>query len=565
MKWWGWGDAAVAFDHHDKPALASFVKKAIGIDLDEAPAATIDFDALTVPPAILPDTLADTLRSAVGVEHMICDALDRVVHAYGKSLRDLVRIRANDLGRIPDVVVYPENEAEVVAVLNAIVASDAILIPFGGGTNIVGSLESSPDEQRSVVSLDLARMDRVRSIDAASGLATIEAGALGPDIETQLHAAGFTLGHFPDSFTHSTLGGWIATRSSGMQSDLYGDIAQITRAVRVVTPVGTLVTRPVPATSTGPSVREMILGSEGRLGVITEATVQVHRLPAERKILGYFFPDWDRGLKAMTAIAESDAAPSVTRISDPNETAFSLATRKAGSTLDQIVSVGMRTYLRRVKRFDLDALCLSFIGFEGSATHVKRQRSLVGEIVSAHGGLCLGASPGTLYDQKKFDTPYIRDFLLDRGALADVSETATAWSNLRPLYDAVAVAANGAFSQVGVLGYLMCHLAHSYHSGACLYFTFAFRPGEKGDPLEQYDTVKHAIQQAFIDNGGTLSHHHAVGREHAEWLADDLSPPGVEMIAALFEGIDPGRNLNPGAILGASPVPTYRNRDAHKL
>jgi alkyldihydroxyacetonephosphate synthase len=395
-------------------------------------------------------------------------------------------------------------------------------------------------------------MHRVIAIDAPSGLATIEAGALGPEIETQLNAAGFTLGHFPDSFTHSTLGGWIATRSSGMQSDLYGDIASITRAVRVVTPLGTLHTRPVPATATGPSVREMILGSEGRLGVITEATVQVHRLPAQRTILGYFFPEWNRALDAMAAIAASDAAPSVTRVSDPNETRFSLATRKAGGPLDRVISAGMRTYLQRAKGFDLGALCLSFIGFEGEPAHVKRQRGLVGKIVADYGGVCVGAGPGSLYDQKKFDTPYIRDFLLDRGAFADVSETATSWSNLATLYTATTAAAHDAFAELGVLGFVMCHLAHSYHSGACLYFTFAFRPDPAGRAeLEQYDRVKGAIQQAFVDNGGTLSHHHAVGLEHARWLAEDISPVGVGMIDALFSGVDPGRHCNPGKVTGA--------------
>jgi alkyldihydroxyacetonephosphate synthase len=471
-------------------------------------------------------------------------------------LRDLVRIRSNDLGRIPDVVVYPANEEEVSAVVAAVVEADGVVIAFGGGTNIVGSLEAALDDRRPVVSVDLGRMNRVLSIDAPSGLATIQAGALGPEIERQLNADGFTLGHFPDSFNHSTLGGWIATRSSGMQSDLYGDIAQITRAVRVVSSAGTLVTRPVPATSTGPSVREMVLGSEGRLGVITEATVQVHRIPPERKILGYFFPTWERGLKAMGAIAASDASPSVTRISDPNETAFSLATRKAGSALDRVISIGMRTFLRRVKKFDLDDVCLSFIGFEGTAEHVKRQRALVGKIVSEHGGFCLGASPGTLYDQKKFDTPYIRDFLLDRGAFADVSETATTWSNLQFLYDRVIEAANASFDEIDVRGFVMCHLAHSYHSGACLYFTFAFHPNDQRPSLSQYDTVKHAVQDAFIEAGGTLSHHHAVGREHAEWLSDDLSPVGVSMLSALFDGVDPGRHFNPGAIIPPSNVAT---------
>ena len=197
-------------------------------------------------------------------------------------------------------------------------------------------------------------------------------------------------------------------------------------------------------------------------------------------------------------------------------------------------------------------MCLSFIGYEGTERHVAAQRKLTGKIVSSHGGLCIGASPGELYDQKKFDTPYIRDFLLDRGTLADVSETAAPWSALGPLYDAVTTDARAAFAELGVQGYVMCHLSHSYHAGACLYFTFAFEPragGEDLDELEQYARVKSAIQQAFVDNGATLSHHHAVGTEHAEWLEQDLSAPGTAMLRALFDGVDPGRNLNPGKIV----------------
>ena len=297
----------------------------------------------------------------------------------------------------------------------------------------------------------------------------------------------------------------------------------------------------------------MVLGSEGRIGIITEVTVQIHRIPEQRVILGYFFPSWERALEAMRDIAASDAAPSVTRVSDPNETKFSLATRKAGSALSSWVSAALTTYLRRGKGYDLDRLCLSFIGYEGSPAHVRRQRRLVGRIVARHGGVCVGTGPGAMYDQKKFDTPYIRDFLLDYGGLADVSETAAPWSRLQPLYDGVVAAAHKAFGQIGVKGWIMCHLSHSYHSGACLYFTFAFKRAERpdaGTPIEQYDTVKSAIQQAFIDLGATLSHHHAVGVEHARWIADDLSPTGVRLVDAVFDGIDPGHNLNPGKITG---------------
>jgi alkyldihydroxyacetonephosphate synthase len=562
MKWWGWGDEQIAFTADDKPELSPFIEQEIAVRDDDLGARPVGFDELDVPEATLRPELRAALEAAVGPAHVSTDALDRVVHARGKSLRDLVRHRGGDLGRLPDVVVRPAAEAEVEAIVRAVVETDAVMIPFGGGTNISGSLEAPADEDRTIVSVDMSRMDRVLEIDEASRIARVQAGAFGPALEAQLAARGWTLGHFPDSFTHSTLGGWIATRSSGMQSDKYGDVADLTRAVRVVTPAGTLVTRPVPTTSTGPSVREMVLGSEGRLGVITEATVHVHRVPERRTILGYLFPDWPRALEAMRAIAESDAAPSVTRVSDAFETRFSFATRKAPTTLDRLKSKGLQTFLDRKSSFgDLEEMCLAFIGYEGSKAHVATQRKLVGKIVSAHGGIGIGSSPGELYDQKKFDTPYIRDYLLDRGALADVSETSAPWGVLPGLYDNVMAAARGAFADIGVRGYVMCHLSHSYHAGACLYFTFAFRPAARGEGIDQYDRVKGAIQQAFIDSGATLSHHHAVGTEHAQWLEADISAPGVAMLRALFDGMDPGANLNPGKIVGPARRPVVTDGD----
>ncbi|MEA2295278.1 MAG: alkyldihydroxyacetonephosphate synthase [Solirubrobacteraceae bacterium] len=549
MKWWGWGDEHVAFSHDDKPALGPFLEQVLDLDVGQVAARPPAFERLTVPAPALPAALHDALRQAVGAGHVSTDALDRVRHGRGKSLRDLVRQRRGSFGRLPDAIVRPGSEAEVTAVLRAAMDADAVVIPFGGGTSISGSLEAPGDESRPVVSVDLARLGAVLDVDPISRLARVQAGAFGPDLERQLGERGWTLGHFPDSFTHSTLGGWIATRSSGMQSDRYGDVAELTRAVRVVTPAGALVTRPVPSTSTGPSVREMVLGSEGRLGIITEATVHVRRLPAERVILGYLFPTWGDGLDAMRDIAASEAAPSVTRVSDAYETRFSFATRKDPTPVDRLKSTALTAYLRRRRGFDIGEMCLSFIGYEGTARHVAGQRRLAGRIAARHGGLCIGRSPGELYDQKKFDTPYIRDFLLDRGALADVSETAAPWGALPAVYAATMAAARGAFAALGVRGYVMCHLSHSYHAGACLYFTFAFRPRPGAEPLDQYGQVKSAIQQSFIDTGATLSHHHAVGTEHAEWLADDISAPGVALLRALFDGIDPGRNLNPGKIV----------------
>jgi alkyldihydroxyacetonephosphate synthase len=555
MKWWGWGDEGVSFSHRDKPALRPFIRRHLEIDVERPAALPVPFEQLSVPEPSLPADLRAELERAAGSDRVSTDPLDRVVHARGKSLRDLVRHRTGDVGRVPDAVVRPEDEDAVAAVLRAGMDADAVLIPFGGGTNISGSLEAPPGETRTVISVDLSRLNRLLDIDDDSRLARVQTGVLGPHLEEQLNDRGWTLGHFPDSFTYSTLGGWVATRSSGMQSDRYGDVADLTRAVRMATPAGMLVTRPVPSTSTGPSVREMVLGSEGRLGIITEATVHVHRLPEERTILGYLFPSWAEGLAAMREIAAGEAAPSVTRVSDAYETAFSFSTKTGDSIVDKLKSKALSVFLERRKNFDLEAMCLAFIGYEGTKGHVSAQRKLAGRIVRRHGGLCIGTGPGALYDQKKFDTPYIRDYLLDRGALADVSETSAPWSGLPGLYDNVMAAARVAFSDLGVPGYIMCHLSHSYHAGACLYFTFAFKPSAGGDPLEQYDLVKSAIQQTFIDSGATLSHHHAVGTEHSQWLEEDISAPGVQMVRALFDGMDPGENLNPGKI-----VPTAGER-----
>ena len=549
MKWWGWGVEGVAFHHEDKPAFRPFVINAIDLDVNTTPTAPLSLEDLPIPASLISAQLLDELAAAVGAEYAVQDDLDRIVHTYGKSVRDLLRLRAGDIPRVPDVVVYPADESEVQLIVDHAVAADAVIIPYGGGSNISGSLHAPEDEIRPVISVDLGRMNQLIDIDEQSGLARIQAGAQGPDLEKQLTAQGWTLGHYPDSFTHSTLGGWVATRSSGMQSDKYGDITDIARGMRVVMPGKVLEVRPLPHTSTGPSVREMVLGSEGRLGVITEVTVQVHRIPEVRVILGYLFPSWEAGLAAMHEISTSDAHPSITRVSDAKETAFSFATRKKSSkiSISSLISKGLMKMLER-RGWKLDEVCLSFIGYEGGKDHVTRQKKIVKDIVNKHGGILLGKGPGELYDQKKFDTPYIRDFLLDRGAIGDVSETAAPWSKLLPLYRNVMTAAEKVYAQLGVTGWIMCHLSHSYHSGACLYFTFAFKH-DGVDPLAQYEPLKNAIQQAFVDSDGTLSHHHAVGTEHAAWLEQDISAPGVHMIDGLFTAMDPGRNFNPGKIV----------------
>jgi len=559
QKWWGWGyDGIPDFNYANKPAFAPFVRTHIGLDLDTAPVVRPpDLAELDVPASLATEETLAALAGVVGADNVLTDKEARIVHWAGRSVRDLIRTRNGDFSRVTDVVVYPGTEDEVQRLLALAAERDLVVIPFGGGTSISGSLQAEDAETRVVVTLDLGRMNRVLDVDEHSGLARVEAGILGPDLEAALGARGLTLGHVPDSFTYSTLGGWVATRSSGMQSDKYGDIADIVKGLHLARPTGIVTLRDLPSTSTGPSVREMIIGSEGRLGVITQVTIQVHKLPEKREVIAYLFPTWDAGLLAMHEIARSEAHPVFTRVSDAEETTFSLSTQKAPSnTMKKVAAFGqdkLFAYLR-LRGWDTEAaMCLSYVCFEGSKKHNEREKDIVKDIVGRHGGIVLGTGPGNLYDQKKFDTPYIRDFLLDRRTVGDVSETAAPWSKLAEVHRRAKDAAKRAFAEIGRTGFVMCHMSHSYHAGACLYFTFAFVLEEGRDELEQYDAVKSAIQQEFMDAGATLSHHHGVGTEHRRWMEEDLSPEGVALMAGLFATADPGNRLNPEKVLRARP------------
>ena len=561
QKWWGWGEEGLAYRYEDKPKFPGFVQKMVGVDITRPVKLIPPFSSLDVPASELSDDLRAKFVDAIGEKYVQTDDETRVVHAYGKGVRDLIRIRKGDLGRVPDVVLYPGTQEEVEAIVDASVEADAVLIPFGGGSNIVAALEAEPGETRQVISVNLGRMSKVLEIDETSGLAHIQAGVFGPDMEDQLQARGWTMGHHPDSFVWSTLGGWIATRSSGMQSDKYGDIADIVRGLTMVMPGQVLQLRPLPSSSSGPSVREMVLGSEGRLGVITSAWVNVHRIPEVRELQAYFFPTYEDGLKACEQIVSSDASVMMARVSDPIETQYIMANGKKSGRVSSLANKAIQKIMLQ-KGWDLEKIAMSFIGFEGSANHVRYEKGLVGKIVKDNGGMGVGKGPGTLYDQKKYDTPYIRDFMLDRGLICDVSETTTPWKYAAEIHAKIVDRFAKAMDDLGVRGVVFCHLSHSYHSGACQYFTFAI--ADDSDNQEAtYDTAKRVIQQSFVDFHGTVSHHHGVGEEHSPWMDQDISPAGVFIQRKLFEGVDPGRNLNPGKIIhDGEPGISSNSKDA---
>ncbi|HEY7027113.1 MAG TPA: FAD-binding oxidoreductase, partial [Gemmatimonadales bacterium] len=299
MKWWGWGDEQTEFDISDKPELWPFIRESVGISGEGDRTPPVQFDDLTLPLPRINSAFRAALGGTLGGDRLFTNKRERLVHAYGKSFRDLWRIRRGIVEAAPDGVIYPETEAEVATLIAAAADHDVVLIPFGAGSNIAGCVEAAHDERRMVVALDLRRMDQVLELDAESGTARIQAGVMGPHMEQQLNAQGFTLGHFPDSFLFSTLGGWIATRSAGMQSDRYGKIEDMVVALRMVTPSGTIETRTVPRSSNGIDVKHLCIGSEGTLGVITEAVMQVHRIPEIRLPYGYLFPDFEEGVNAI--------------------------------------------------------------------------------------------------------------------------------------------------------------------------------------------------------------------------------------------------------------------------
>src|ERR1700685_1581016 len=377
MKWWGWGDEEVGFNSTAHPGLWPYAKAVLAVEHDEIDAPPVRIEAVQLREAIRHDAFLTDVRLAMRADQ-ICDSRrERVIHAYGKGFRDLFRLRRGLAEGAPDLVLYPENENDVLATLRAAARHDVVVVPFGGGWNIAGCLERS-EAGRMAVSLDMRRMRRVLAVDVESCTARIEAGAFGPDLEEQLNSFGLTLGHFPDSFLHSTLGGWIATRSAGMQSDKYGKIEDMVIALRMVTPLGVLATRTVPKSSNGIDVNHLCIGSEGTLGVITEATMRVHPRPELRRTHGYLFPEFEAGIEAMHECVRKECVPSMLRLSDPDKTALSLAFKPPSSRLSQAATKVMKGYLK-AKGFDSRA-CLMLTTFEGSKGGAVRQHNHVNAI-----------------------------------------------------------------------------------------------------------------------------------------------------------------------------------------
>lgn len=512
-----WGDPASAASLPE--GTRGLIELAFG--LQERPALA----DMTLPDPGLTPALVDGLREVVGAEHVLTDDETRRLRTRGKSTPDLLRARAGELSDAPDAVVRPGTHAEVAGVLAFAVEHHLAVVPFGGGTCVTGGLVARRESFGGLVSLDLVRMKRLLAVDQTSMTATLEPGLRGPEAEALLAAEGLTLGHYPQSFEYATIGGFAATRSSGQSSAGYGRFDALVVGLRVATPRGELVLGSSPANAAGPDLRQVLLGSEGAFGVITEVTVRVRRLPAEKVYEGWSWPSFAAGADAMRTLAQAGPLPTVIRLSDEAETAINLA---------------------RPSEIGGDAAggCLMITGYEGEPDANAAKRVAVTEVLEGLGGTCLGTAPGEAWAHGRFNAPYLRDSLLDVGVLVETLETATWWSNREALYAGVKSALEGSLGDGAIV---LCHISHVYETGCSLYFTVAAKQDDA--PLSQWSVAKAAACDAIVAAGATITHHHAVGTDHLPWLTAEIGELGASILRAVKADLDPTGILNPGVLI----------------
>jgi alkyldihydroxyacetonephosphate synthase len=537
MRWWGWGDPV-----HPQalpPHALEFLRENVGVA--PRPHPPVALGQVQLSPSTLPEPASAALREIVGAEGVRDDHAERVVHAAGKGYPDLVRLRAGRPEGAPDGVIRPADHGQLRAVLDRCAQHSVAVVPWGGGTSVVGGVAPLRGDNAAVIALDMGRMARVLELDRISRTVTVQAGIRAPALERALAPSGFTLGHFPQSFQFVSLGGCAATRSAGQASSGYGRIEQMVLGLRFAAPAGDFDLAAVPASAAGPELRRLLVGSEGTLGVIDELTLRVRPAPRERVYEGVFFTDFAAGVEVLRELAQQRVSPDVARLSDEAETQMSLALAGAGGVKGRLgrAYIGLRGYGEG---------CLAILGFEGEPDEVAARRKRALELARRGGGLAVGRSPGEAWSKGRFSAPYLRDELLTQGVMVETLETATRWSNLRVLHRKVSTAIADALSAEGTPGLVMCHVSHLYETGASLYFTFIARQRE-GAELEQWAAVKRAASEAIVQGGGTITHHHAVGRDHAPWLEDEVGREGVAALRALKAELDPAGIMNPGKLL----------------
>jgi alkyldihydroxyacetonephosphate synthase len=517
------------------PERRALIRQALGVEADGPP--VVPPADVTLPPSRLGEDLLAAFTAIVGEGHVATADTERLVHCMGRSTPDLLRARSGHVDDAPDAVVRPDSHDQVAALLELCAERRIAVVPFGGGSSVVGGLDPQRGDCDAVISLDLRRLDRMVALDPVSQTATLEAGLRGPEAEALLNDKGFMLGHYPQSFPYATIGGFAATRSSGQASAGYGRFDAMVVALKVATPTGTLELGRSPANAAGPDLRQLFLGSEGVFGVITEVTMHVVPVPETRRYEAFRLPDFAAGVDAVRRLTQEGALPTVLRLSDEIETFITGGQSEApGESINGAAAeeppVGG---------------CLLLTGFEGPAGRVADTRARAAAILAQCGAVELGPAIGEGWLAHRFDAPYLRDQLLDAGVLTETFETVTSWSGLMGLYEDLRSSVGEALAGVGN-ALVWAHVSHVYPTGASLYFTVAAPLGE--DPAGRWQAAKRVAGDRIAAGGASITHHHAVGSDHVPWMADEIGEQGLRVLRAVKAQLDPAGVMNPGKLIG---------------
>lgn len=529
-RWNGWGDEGI--EKEVPPAALEMLEEFVG---PPAPGTSCPREKLIegVPPA----------RVAEEEELVSTDAGLRLDHSHGQSLPDWVGMRFGTLNRFPDAVARPESEEMLEEVLSFADKNRMVVIPYGGGTSVVGHLDV-PETQAPVLSLSLERLNRMIGFEPENRLAEFGAGVAGPDLEAALKARGYTLGHYPQSFDYSTLGGWVVTRSSGQQSRYYGRIEDLFAGGRAVAPAGVLEFPPFPASAAGPDLRHLFMGSEGRMGVMTRAKVRVRRVPETDDIHGVFFPGWDEAVSAARELAASDLPLSMIRLSNPAETMTNLVL--AGR--EKEVGV-LKKYLRIRGLYD-SSWCMMLMGVTGPRRMASAGRKRAGRIIRKYRGVAVGKSMGKAWKKNRFTAPYLRNTLWKTGYAVDTLETAVTWDRVNCTVNEIQESMRRALLKKNEKVHVFTHLSHVYSSGSSIYITYVFRLADTAEEtLERWHAIKSAASEAIVKAGGTISHQHGVGTDHKQYLAAEKGELGMGIIRGINLQLDPDQRMNPGKLV----------------
>ncbi len=517
-------------------AARDFLTRVVG-PLKSTPA--ISRTHLSVPPTRMTDDQRSHLQSIVGPQNVSLDDDIRLAHGGGFSYLDLVA-RRGDSPPAPDAVVFPTSHDQVQELIGVCEQLDLAIVPFGGGTSVVGGVRPEGGEHAAVIAVGFEQMADVIAFDEVDMTVTVGPGITGPTLERLLGVRGLTLGHYPQSWERATIGGYVATRSAGQSSAGYGRSDEMVERLRVATPRGEFRLGRAPGSAAGPDLRQLFIGSEGAFGIITEVTMRIRRQPREKRYEGVMFPSYEDGLRAFREMVSRRATADMMRLSDPQETLTNLT-----MAADGFKATALDRYL---KLRNVDGGALAIFGWEGNRTQIGSRRDESWRVLRGNGAVNLGKRVGSGWEHSRFSGPYLRDALLDNGYLVETLETATGWRELPELRTAVSTAIKDSLRRDGIDPWVMSHLSHVYETGGSLYMTVIGRR-DTADPVSQWQRAKDAACDAIVAQGATITHHHAVGRDHAGWLAAEVGDNGIDLLRAVKRHLDPANILNPGALL----------------